>query len=201
MLDFRAMSCSGVLGSSLPCEKLALLTPEPVQGGSVTLLSFSQAKCVELAFQCPVTRQGLPKRRCVSLKSHGGRRPNGTAKLGPCLGGVCIAGVMSGPSDSPAMAGGCLCLSRGHTAVPRNPCILLFAPAAWTSGCLWLPLRNQGLPLMAAPKGTWRDRVGFQSPHVLSDLCLPHHYCPSHLPPLSFGFCCLLQRLRASALT
>ena len=62
MLDSRAVSCSGTLGSSLPCEKLALLAPRPVQDGSLILLSVSQVKYVA-GIQGPTPQAGTPQEK------------------------------------------------------------------------------------------------------------------------------------------
>lgn len=51
---------------------------------------------------------------------------------------------------------------------------------------------------MAVPKGTWKGGVGFQSPRLLSDLGLPHQYCPSS-PTCVLGLLLSSQHLRVAA--
>lgn len=108
MLDSGSMPGSRMLSSNFSYKKLALMVPEPEQGGSLISLCQPGGVCSWHLSACSLGRD-FP-RKDVCLRSRGGRRSNGDRKLGPCLWGVCIAGVIPGLSDSPAVAGGLLLL-------------------------------------------------------------------------------------------
>lgn len=118
------------------------------QGQSKAAASVHAASSVSvwLASECPVPGQGLPQ-ETRPPEAPWWQRSSGDGKLGPSLGGVCVAGFTSGLSDFPAVAGRHFCLGSGHTAAPRAlVCVLLAQP------------QPQGLPV--APGFPWGGARG-----------------------------------------